>query len=178
MAIELLKPGRCVVACEPAQPARHRYCLQVRLAAGPTLVVILKNPSLADGVHSDPTAGKVEAWAGRNSFGLIIYVNLFALRSPYPAMLNEVSYADAVGRENDRALTHALACADRLVVAWGNPNGIAPARYRQRIGEVLTLIAEQGQQPIYTVGGLTKQGYPRHGLHWNGAATLEKWRDY
>jgi hypothetical protein len=167
--------SRRVVNCLPPLPHRYRYRLQVALGTGPSLTLILKNPSLADAVRSDPTAGKVEAWAARHGFGLVTYVNLFAFRSPYPTALNQVSYCESVGPENDLAIGEAIAGADVVVAAWGNPNGIAVERYRQRIDEVLTLVQTQWFCSLHTIGGFTKLGYPRHGLHWNGAVGLEEW---
>jgi hypothetical protein len=170
--------------CHEGQPARYRYLLRVALptlAQGPAsptrrLTVILKNPSLADARRSDPTAGKVEAWARHNGFGEVVYANLFAYRSPYPTALNALSYAEAVGAENDAALLEAVALGDTLVAAWGNPNGIDPSRYQRRIDETLTLLAGAGALPaLHIVGPLTQQSHPRHGLLWNTGHALRVW---
>ncbi|HMN28821.1 MAG TPA: DUF1643 domain-containing protein [Caldilineaceae bacterium] len=163
---------RQVVECQPALPGRYRYRLRVRLGDGPALAIILKNPSLADGERLDPTVGKVEAWARRNGFGAVSYLNLFAYRSPYPAALEAVDYATAVGPENDAALLSAHQQADLVVVAWGNPNGIAVTRYACRIKEVLALLTNGAERPLFQVGDRTQAGYPRHGLHWNGEVSL------
>lgn len=170
---------RCVLECQPAQPTTHRYLLAVALTpparrSRRTLVVIQKNPSLADAVRSDPTAGKVEAWARRHAYDTVFYVNLFALRSPYPTALNDVALAMAIGPENDAALHDACAHASAIVAAWGNPNGVAHTRYRARSEAVVTLLRAR-QQPVYCVGALTRLGYPRHGLHWNGDAAQWQW---
>jgi hypothetical protein len=137
------------------------------------LTVILKNPSTAGAARSDPTVGKVEAWARGHGFGVVTYVNLFALRSPYPGALNGVSYEDAVGLHNDMTLARALAEPGTVVAAWGNPNGIDPARYRRRVDEVWALLAAHLSTPLYTVGPLTQQGYPRHGLQWRVGMELQ-----
>jgi hypothetical protein len=160
------------MGCQPPEPGPYRYWLQVRIGRGPRLAVILKNPSTADAVHSDPTVGKVEAWAQRQGFGVVAYTNLFALRSPYPERVNAVSYAAAVGPENDAAIVRAVGDADVVVLAWGNPNGITQERYVQRINEVLRLLAHPPRPSLYRVGGLTQAGYPRHGLHWNRGTEL------
>ncbi len=171
--------ARRVLACQPAQPVVHRYLLHVALGKlnrpARTLTVIQKNPSLADAERRDPTVGKVEAWARRNAFDRVIYVNLFALRSPHPVRINQVEPCEAVGVGNDAAILHACGQAEVIVAAWGDPNGIEPARYRQRIEEVLTLI-RLGGYSLHRVGALTKAGYPRHGLHWNGDAALSLWK--
>lgn len=176
------RPTRTVIECVPWQPARYRYLLHVALAGGADeasphaiLAVIQKNPSLADAVRSDATAGKVEAWAWRNGIAAIIYVNLFALRSPKPRDVNEVSTLEAIGAENDAAIARACAAADVVVAAWGNPNGIDVTRYAARSVEVRSRLEGAGYI-LHHVGAITRQGYPRHGLHWNTGATLQRWR--
>ena len=62
--------------------------------------------------------------------------------------------------------------ADRVVVAWGEANGMASDRYERRIREVLALLAGA---TLHIVGPLTRQGYPRHGLLWNGGCALALW---
>jgi hypothetical protein len=165
---------RRVLRCEP-DTGLYRYLLDVRLTDDPAarrLAVVLKNPSTASAVRSDPTVGKVETWARRQSIGAVSYVNLFALRATRPTALNAHPYAATVGAENDEYILGAATQADVVVVAWGNPNGIAPERYRRRIGEVLALL---GGQRLHVVGPLTRLGYPRHGLLWNDGAALAPW---
>ena len=166
----MFAPGdmRRVLECWPAQPTTHRYLLHVALspAVTATLTVIQKNPSLADATRSDPTAGKVEAWARRHGFGAVTYVNLFALRGPHPTALNDVSLPVAIGADNDASILRACAHADVIVAAWGNPNGVAHDRYAVRIDAVLTLLAA-GRHTLHCVGTLTRPGYPRHVLQWN-----------
>lgn len=170
-----MKSKRQVIACLLPAPGLYRYLLHVQIGSGPTLAVIQKNPSLADAERSDPTVGKVEAWARRQGFGTVAYLNLFAYRSPEPSALNKLGYDIAVGPDNDAILGRALQSVDTLVLAWGNPNGIAAARYRQRIAEVLGLLVQR-RGPIYQVGPLTQAQHPRHGLQWNHQAPLQVWR--
>lgn len=172
----LAVPLRQVVDCQPSSPDRYRYYLRVRLGAGPALTVIQKNPSLADHTRRDPTVGKVEVWARRHGYGLVTYVNLFAYRSPHPVALNATAYSEAVGPENDTWITASIQPDCLLIAAWGNPNGLDPLRYARRIAEVLALLKSLTSRPIHVVGGWTKAGHPRHGLHWNGVASLREWR--
>jgi hypothetical protein len=161
------KQNREVLTCLLPPPGIYRYLLRVQIGAGPTLAVIQKNPSLADAERRDPTVGKVEAWARRQGFGTVNYLNLFAYRSPDPTCLNELAYAVAVGPDNDSTLCQVISANPTLVLGWGNPNGIDPARYRQRIAEVLALLRTHTYRPLYHVGALTRANHPRHGLHWN-----------
>lgn len=167
---------RQVTECWPAAPGRYRYRLVVKIGAGPALTVILKNPSRADATRRDPTVGKVEAWARRHGFGQVTYVNLFAWRAPHPAALNALSVADAIGPEDDAVLAATLAESTCLAAGWGNPNGIDVARYAQRIAAVRALIVAHASCAVHVVGGWTKAGHPRHGLHWNGDAVMLPWR--
>ena len=73
---------RTVLSCHEGSyrenhSACYRYLLRVALsplAPEPIphrrLTVIQKNPSLANAQRSDPTAGKVEAWARRSGFAV------------------------------------------------------------------------------------------------------------
>lgn len=169
-----------VIQCEPAVYSPHRYLLVARTAddasvagdAGPRLTAILKNPSTASATRSDPTIGKVEAWARRNGFASIAVVNLFALRATRPAALNACPYDHAVGPYNDAHIHAAVATADAVVLGWGDPNGLDYTRYDRRIADVLRLLAGR---PLARIGPLTRRGYPRHGLLWNTDCVLCDW---
>lgn len=130
----------------------------------------MKNPSTATAQRSDPTLGRVTAWASRRGYVTLVVVNLFAFRATEPAELNAGPYAAMVGPDNDRYLRAAAEAAD-LVAGWGNANGIAPERYARRLAEVLALL--RGRR-LWRVGPLTAQGHPRHGLRWNQHQTLSQ----
>ncbi|MDE0341493.1 MAG: DUF1643 domain-containing protein [Nitrospinae bacterium] len=168
------KKIREVTECAPWAYRRYRYFLEVRIADGltRTLTVILKNPSTASAERSDPTVGKVEAWARRNEFCRVRYVNLFAFRSPYPRELNIHPYRVMVGRESDAWIERSLEGADVVVAAWGNPNGIDPKKYERRISEVSRLLESVR---VRALGPPTSLGHPRHGLMWNGKLTVREW---
>ena len=167
--------SRQILECRLSTCLRYRYLLRVSLfpeqPTAQTLTLILKNPSTADANRGDPTTGKVEAWARQHGYSSVTYLNLFALRSPYPKVLNTVSFQDAIGVENDRILQSELAAAQTIIIAWGNPNGIDPIRYQQRIVEVNRLLSHS-QKSIHTVGKYTLLGYPRHGLQWRKSMTI------
>ena len=160
--------SRQILECRLSPCLCYRYLLRVSLCpeqpTAQTLTLILKNPSTADANRGDPTTGKVEAWARQHGYGIVTYLNLFALRSPYPKALNAVSFQDATGAENDRILQSELTSPNHHH-AWGNPSGIDPIRYQQRIAEVNKLLSHS-QKSIHTVGKYTLLGYPRHGLQW------------
>lgn len=165
---------RRVLRCVPPAYEPYRYVLEVTLREdeAPRLAVVMKNPSTAGETRSDPTIGKVEAWARRRGYGSIICVNLFARRATDPRRINDQPYPELVGPENDRHILEAAATADVLVAAWGKPNGIAPTVYDRRIAEVLRLLAAFS---LHIVGPLTQGGYPRHGRMWNTECALAAW---
>ncbi len=158
---------REVLRCIPKRYGCYRYFLEIKIADGPgtRLAVILKNPSTASDRRSDPTIGKVEAWARRRGFVSVSVVNLFAWRSPHPKELSGLPGYRIRGPGNDRHIVAAASEADLLVAGWGNPNGIDPGTYARRIEKVLALLAPY---PLYAVGPLTRAGHPRHALLWTG----------
>jgi hypothetical protein len=164
---------RHIISCVPDTDGTYRYLLAVRLIAqpGPRLAAILKNPSTASATRSDPTIGKVEAWARRNGFSSVAVVNLFARRATYPAALNRFSYEEVIGPDNDAHIQAAAAGADVVVAGWGESNGLDPVAYDRRIAEVLRLLDDRP----HLVGPLTRRGYPRHGLLWNTTCLLSHW---
>jgi len=161
------KPWRKVERCIPEKYGRYRYLLEIQISAepGPRLAALLKNPSAASRERSDPTVGKLEAWARRRGFASVSVINLFAWRTPHPRALNGLPFRKIAGPGNDRHILAAVAGADLAVAGWGNPNGIDPGVYERRIGEVRELLRPY---PLQAVGPPTKDGHPRHALLWNG----------
>lgn len=172
--------SRQTIRTIPAGYESYRYVLELRLDVVPAgdaagtrrLAVIMKNPSTASAERLDPTIGKVRAWAVRHGFGVVRVVNLFALRATRPPALNAHACETIVGPQNDRYILQAAQESDIVVAAWGNPNGLDPERYAQRIQEVLALLAPYR---LYVVGTPTRLGHPRHGLLWNGDTELARW---
>ena len=184
---------RRVIEClaDPLEHYRYRLCVELAprdTQPGAHLVVILKNPSAADATRRDPTVGKVEAWARRQGFARVTYLNLFAWRSPHPHRLNALPYAQAVGAENDGVILQtveevatengldARRQGERSPWAGATPTGWR----RHATGGASTALLRR--QALHRVGPLTQQGQPRHGLHWNGNLPLLAWnyksRDY
>lgn len=163
------KPWRNVERCIPERYGCYRYLLDIRISTGlkPRLTALLKNPSVASSDQSDPTMGKLEAWARRRGFVGVSVVNLFAWRTPDPRKLNGFPFRKIVGPENNHHILAAVGDADLVVVGWGNPNGVDPRYYGKRISEVRELLCPFR---LHAVGPLTKESHPRHALHWNGDA--------
>jgi hypothetical protein len=75
----------------------YRYLLIRRWAlGGPTMTMIMLNPSTADAHADDPTIRRCVSLARREGCAALEVVNLFALRSPYPKAL--LAAADPAGQ--------------------------------------------------------------------------------
>jgi hypothetical protein len=154
---------------------RYRWWLERRWdPAGPVLLFIGLNPSLATAQRDDPTLRRLQGFARRWGYGGLEVLNLFARIASSPSGLRHS--ADPIGRENDRWLqTRLQALSDRpgsgLWLGWGNGG-----RWRHRDAEVLELIAAQAAPdalPLWVIG-LTASGQPRHPLYAPGAAPLQR----
>ena len=159
---------------------KYRYCLYSDKFDhnGKTLIVIQKNPSLADCNRSDPTAGKIIKWAKERKFSKIIFLNLFSYRSPKTDIFGIYDYETLIGSKTDIYLKEILSENPNatIVAAWGNnPKSFSKDEYDKRVKEVVDII---GKDRLQIVGKITKKGYPRHGLSWNEKPELEKYSKF
>lgn len=150
--------GDAVVRCALISDCGlYRYRLTRTWAAGPAAVMVMLNPSTADGTHDDPTIRRCLAFAHAWGCGSLTVVNLYAWRATRPADLWLA--ADPVGPDNDEHLRLAASTAREtnapLVGAWG---ASAPAA---RIAEVVAL---PGMERL-TALAVTKAGQPKHPLY-------------
>lgn len=148
---------------DPSQTYRYRLwrCWQEHAAR---VVFVMLNPSTADGTHNDPTIRRCLGFAQSWGFGSLEVVNLFAYRTPDPAVLRQVR--DPVGAENDFYLQAAIAQADQVLLAWGNSGSL-----QGRDRTVLQLLHSRGDRrhpPLHCLG-LTRAGQPRHPLYAPGS---------
>lgn len=137
----------------------------------PRLFFVMLNPSTADADQDDPTIRKCVGFAGRNGFGGIYVMNLFAWRATSPAAMRmQYRRGDIVGPQNDdylRVIANSLLGGDRVVLAWG----AHAQHYRWRVDIV---------KPLLPVGrcwslGLTKHGHPKHPLYVPYYARMEQY---
>ncbi len=137
----------------------YRYLLRRRIG-GPRgrLLFVMLNPSKADETRDDATIRRCIGFAKRWGYGELEVANLFGLMATDAREL--LRHADPVGAGNDAAIRAALARADVVALAWGNH--AAHPQHRARAADVLRMI--RGACKPYRIGGLTKQGQPRHPL--------------
>ena len=141
---------------------QYRYALTRQWGEGPRVLFVMLNPSTADAVEDDPTIGRCIGFAKSWGFGSLAVGNLFAFRTPSPALL--VHAHDPIGADNEQWLDKLQRSADLTVAAWGNHG-----RLRGR-GEAVarTLISPH-------VLRLNKTGEPAHPLYIAADARPTRW---
>jgi hypothetical protein len=119
---------------------------------------LMLNPSTADAFQIDPTVNECRKRSIALGADVLEVVNLFALRSPYPADLRKRAHGcrgdDAV---NNAEILAACTGAYRVIAAWGNHGALD---YRETI--VRRLLSEHGVALHHL--GTTQDGYPKHPL--------------
>ncbi len=130
-----------------------------------TILFLMLNPSDADGSINDPTMRRCIGFAKSWGFGRLSAGNLYAFRSPSPAVMRAA--ADPVGPENDAWLKRLAEEAEVILCAWG-----AHAD-EQRVFDVVSFLPREklhtfttldGSGPWMTKGGAV-QPQPRHPLY-------------
>lgn len=142
---------------------RYRYALWRKWAAGPQVLFLMLNPSIADGSVDDPTIRRCIGFARSWGFGSLAVGNLFAVRTPDPIVMKRSS--SPVGPENDARLRELQDSASLVVAAWGNDGA-----FRGRSDAV------RGFLRAPHVLGLTRLGQPRHPLYVASTAVARPWR--
>jgi hypothetical protein len=115
------------------------------------LVFIMLNPSTADEQKLDPTLTRCWRWTIAWGFDEMVIVNLFAYRTPHPAVL--FAAGAPIGSANDLHIDRECERAGKIIVAWGTH-----AHGTQRAADVL---ARLSGRPLFCLGR-TKAGAPIH----------------
>lgn len=144
----------------------YRYRLSIRWdTRAKALAFLMLNPSTADHEANDPTVGRCEKRARALGYGGAEIINLFAVRSPDPAVLR--ANADPIGPDNDAAILECAREVDDIVVAWGSHGSL----YHRR-DVVLDMLRAMERAPRLYCLGVTSSGEPRHPLYIADAASL------
>ena len=136
-------------------------------AANRVYAWVMLNPSTADADVDDPTIRRVYGFS--KGAVRIEVVNLVPLRSPYPDDLIGKSAVELTGEHEDHRdhlyyIKHAAACADVVMLAWGNPP--ANPEIDKIKADVVKLLLKH-RNKCYALG-FTKDGNPRHPLYVKG----------
>lgn len=124
-------------------------------ASAPIVTFILLNPSTADHTQNDPTIRSCIRFARHWQYGRLEVVNLFAYRTPYPALLRQVT--EPIGKDTDRHLLEAVSRSDAVILAWGNGG-----QWLSRDRAVLSLLKDCDR--LFCIDR-NQNGTPRHPLY-------------
>ena len=74
--------------------------------------------------------------------------------------------------KNNEIIKQEIMSSDYIILAWGEPLKDIELLYNVRVQDILKIIRDCNVEKdlnkcVYTVGELTKKGYPRHCMNWN-----------
>jgi hypothetical protein len=117
---------------------------------------LMLNPSTADAFQPDPTVNECRKRAVALFADVLEVVNLFALRSPYPADLRKRAHGYRGDDElNNDEILAACTGAHRVIAAWGNGG-----KLDHRATIVRRLLADHAIALHHL--GTTQDGFPKH----------------
>lgn len=130
----------------------------------PVFAWLMTNPSDADHLIDDPTAGRVVGFTTDNGGGTALFGNMWPWRSPYPRDLWAALASGRLTAEMIQANSHALEIAgggaDRLVVAFGAE---PMRRFPEHCRLMLAAFTRFNPTPLHCLG-TTDDGMPLHPL--------------
>ncbi len=122
------------------------------------VVFLMLNPSTADAFQLDPTVNECRKRAVALGADVLEVVNLFALRSPYPADLKKRAHGFRGDDElNNAEILAACTGAHRVIAAWGNHGALG-----DRDVIVRSMLRSAGIALHHL--GTTLDGFPKHPL--------------
>lgn len=129
-----------------------------RYVSGSRVTFLMLNPSTADAFKHDPTVGECIKRARRLGADALEVVNLFALRSPYPADLRKRAHGQR-GDDADanREILHACRGAIMVIASWGTGGALD-----HRATVVREMLREHDIK-LHCLG-TTQDGFPKHPL--------------
>lgn len=140
---------------------QYRYTLTREWDDGERVAWLMMNPSTADARVDDPTIRKCIGFSKRWGYGSLVVVNLFAIRSTYPSVINRTT--TPVGPMNDCHIMEALQGCRELICAWGcGEQLIGNNAYRPT--QLLAKIRNEWIERVLPIRclGRRKDGQPRH----------------
>lgn len=125
---------------------------------GTRVVFLMLNPSIADAFQLDPTVNECRKRGLALGADVLEVVNLFALRSPYPADLRKrASGFRGDDATNNAAILAACTGAHRVIAAWGNHGALGDR-------DVIVRSMLRGAGIALHHLGTTQDGFPKHPL--------------
>ena len=159
----------------------YRYTLSIPLINGykRSVLVIMKNPSKADGENSDHTINNVIKFCN-NQYNKVYIMNLFPYYSTDPVGIKEFISSDRfaeIMRHNIILLEKLLCDVDDIIVAWGG-NSIGNKKEYQKAINKVTQIIKGSNKKVYAVRKRycnKDRKYPWHAQVWAVNHDLEKY---
>jgi len=152
-----LWPVNSIVSAVFSECGQYRYQLsEIWDPAGPLVMWLLMNPSVACVDYSDPTLRKTGMFARAWGYGGQLVGNVHAYRATDKRRLLEI--ADPVGPRNDCMILEMAEKAKTVVLAYGQP----PKALRSRGAEVVSLLSNH---PGLCHLRLAQDGTPVHPLY-------------
>lgn len=140
----------------------YRYSLTRRWETGVGRCVFVGlNPSTANASLDDPTIRRCMGFTQAWGFNELVMVNLFAYKTPHPALLKKAN--DPEGPNNRRAVQRTCRSAQCIVAAWG-----VHGTFMNQAERFSTIFSNQ----LIHCFGITKTGQPLHPLYQRADAQL------
>lgn len=140
----------------------YRYWLSREFIQGSGHCVFIGlNPSTGDADSDDPTIRRCMGFAADWGYRHLSVVNLFAYRTPSPAVLKSSENPEGAG--NRAALRKSLRNADCIIAAWGSHG-----TYQNQATKLAQIWAEYPLQCF----GQTKNSQPVHPLYQRADAVI------
>ena len=136
----------CIWSHADRTDSSHRYVLwRVWDERLPSVQWIGLKTSTADEDRLDPTVTRCMRWARAWGYGSFVMTNLFAFRSPHPAVMKAAP--DPVGPDNDVWLERMSRCCGLVLAAWGNDGA-----HLDRARKFVDMRAGKGLPPLMCLG--------------------------
>lgn len=140
--------------------------------AGPTITVVLMNPSGADKAVADVTIRRVEDCLPSYFPDVreVKIINLLGIRGKLPEDVN-AHYEKGLevnGSKNDFWLEEAIRTSHKIVYAWGGPGALNVSLYSERVALVQSLVQKYKKEAYRICGGKFSEDspFPLHGRLW------------
>ncbi|WIF94454.1 DUF1643 domain-containing protein [Caminicella sporogenes] len=152
-----------------SKDGKHRYLLKKEWNKNKKkAMVIMINPSSADGMLIDPTTMYVINNLSKLDFGFVDIVNMFSKIDVKLSLRQSIE--KLVGKENDDYIEKSATKADCIIIAWGSI-GENNKKIKERQKEIFNLLKKY-KDKLYTICDLKGRG----GYHPLASQVRHSWK--